>query len=115
VGHIDSKFYADPDFGVGWQIVAPVGAAMAIIAGSLAWKLSRSAKQPLKAGGQMLLGAVGEVREAVDSFGQGRVMVQGELWQAFSNEPIAVGSRARVKAVRGLTLEVEQASEKELT
>ena len=105
IGHVDSKFYADSDFGLGWHIVAPVGAAMAVIAGSLAWKLSRSTRQPLKAGGQSLLGAVGEVRDAVDGAG-GSVLVQGELWTAWSAQPLAVGTRARVTAVRGLTLEV---------
>jgi len=36
VGHVDKSFYADADFGLGWRIVAPVGAAMAVIAGTLA-------------------------------------------------------------------------------
>ncbi|HET9754683.1 MAG TPA: nodulation protein NfeD, partial [Myxococcales bacterium] len=51
VGHVGSNFYADPDFGLGLRVVAPVGAALALIAGTLVWKLSSSARQPLKAGG----------------------------------------------------------------
>ena len=100
VGHIGKGFYADPDFGLGFRIVAPVAASLAIIAGTLAWKLAGSARQPLMAGGFALIGEVGEVRE------DGTVLVGGELWKAHSAQPLTPGSRARVLAVRGLTLEV---------
>ncbi|HEY5677106.1 MAG TPA: nodulation protein NfeD [Myxococcales bacterium] len=100
VGHVDKGFYADSDFGLGWRVVAPVGAAMAVIAGTLAWKLSSSARQPLRAGGYSLIGEVGEVRE------NDTVLVAGEIWKARSADPLVPGARARVLAVRGLTLEV---------
>jgi membrane-bound serine protease (ClpP class) len=100
VGHVDKGFYADSSFGLGWRIVAPVGAAMAVIAGTLAWKLASSARQPLMAGGYSLIGEVGEMRD------DATVLVGGELWKAHSAEPLPPGTRARVLAVRGLTLEV---------
>jgi len=100
IGPVDKGFYADADFGLGWRIVAPVGAAMAVIAGTLAWKLSASARQPLRSGGYSLIGEIGEVRDA------NTVLVAGELWKAASAEPLLPGSRARVLAVHGLTLEV---------
>ena len=98
IGPVNKSVYADADFGIGWRIVAPVGAAMALIAASLAWKLSASARQPLRAGGYSLIGEVGEVRE------DGTVLVQGELWKATSAAPLVPGDRARVLAVHGLTL-----------
>jgi len=100
VGHVDKGFYADSDFGIGWRIVAPVGAAMAVIAGTLAWKLSSSARQPLITGGYSLIGEVGEMRD------EATLLVSGELWKAHSAQPLAAGTRARVLAVHGLTLEV---------
>jgi membrane-bound serine protease (ClpP class) len=100
IGHVDKGFYADSDFGIGWRIVAPVAAAMAVIAGTLVWKLSSSARQPLITGGYSLIGEVGEMRD------DGTVLVGGELWKAHSVEPLAPGTRARVLAVHGLTLEV---------
>ncbi|MCA1826404.1 MAG: nodulation protein NfeD [Myxococcales bacterium] len=100
VGHIDKSFYADADFGLGWRIVAPVGGALAVIAATLAWKFSQSARQPLNTGGFALIGEVGEVRD--DS----HILVAGELWKAQSPLPLTPGGRARVLAVRGLTLEV---------
>ncbi len=100
IGPVDKSFYADADFGLGWRIVAPVGAAMAVIAGTLAWKLSSSVRQPLRSGGYSLIGEIGEVRE------DGTVLVAGELWKASSAAPLTPGERARVLAVHGLTLEV---------
>jgi len=100
IGPVDKSFYADADFGLGWRIVAPVGAALALIAGTLAWKLSSSVRQPLRAGGYSLIGEVGEVRD------DGTVLVAGELWKASSAQPLIPGGRARVLAVHGLTLEV---------
>jgi membrane-bound serine protease (ClpP class) len=106
VGHVDKTFYADPDFGISWRVVTPVGVALVLIAGTLAWKLSQSTRQPINTGSEALIGAVGEVREPVDPSSGGTVLVQGELWKALSGQPIAAGARARVVAVRGLTLEV---------
>jgi membrane-bound serine protease (ClpP class) len=100
IGHVDKGFYADADFGIGWRIVGPVGAAMAIIAATLAWKVSQSVRQPLNTGGESLIGEVGEVREGAT------ILVGGELWKAESPEPLVPGARARVVAVRGLTLQV---------
>jgi membrane-bound serine protease (ClpP class) len=100
IGHVDKGFYADPDFGIGWRTVASVAIALTIIAGTLAWKFSQSARRPLLAGGNSLIGEIGEVRD------DGTVLVGGELWKARSAQPLAAGQRARVLAVHGLTLEV---------
>ena len=43
---------------------------------------------------------MGEVREGAT------ILVGGELWKAESPEPLVPGTRARVVAVRGLTLQV---------
>ena len=106
VGHVDKGFWADSDFGIGWRVVAPVGAGLAVISATLAWKLSQSARKPIDTGGQALIGKLGEVQETVDTIAGGTVLVQGELWKAWSAEPIPAGARAKVLAVRGLILEV---------
>ncbi|HUJ26561.1 MAG TPA: NfeD family protein [Myxococcales bacterium] len=98
VGHVDKGFYADYDFGLGWRVVAPVGIALAVIAGTLAWKFSQSARRPLDTGAQALIGAIGEMRD------DGTLLVAGELWKTSSQLP--PGTRARVVSVRGLTLDV---------
>ncbi len=110
IGHVSPRFYADPDFGLGWRLALPVGAALTLIAGSLAWKLSSSARLPLRTGAPGLLGEVGEVRDALAAGQPGSVLVHGELWQASSPDAIESGARARVVAVDGLHLQVTRVS-----
>jgi membrane-bound serine protease (ClpP class) len=105
VGHVGRGFWADADFGVGWGVVLPVGAALGVISGTLVWKLTSSAGQPLLTGGPGLLGQIGEVRERIGASG-GRVLVHGELWTAHSAQELPEGARVRVVGVRGLVLEV---------
>ncbi|HEX9573028.1 MAG TPA: nodulation protein NfeD [Myxococcales bacterium] len=105
IGHTGRGFWADPDFGLGWRVVLPVGAALGLISATLVWKFSSSASQPLRSGAPGLLGEEGEAREAVGPEG-GRVLVHGELWSARSPVPIPEGTRVRVVGVRGLAVEV---------
>ncbi|MFL5437381.1 MAG: NfeD family protein [Myxococcales bacterium] len=105
VGHVGRGFWADPDFGLGWQVVIPVGAALGIITGTLVWKLTSSAGQPLLSGGPGMVGEIGEVRDAIGET-PGTVLAHGELWTAVAGAPLAVGTRVRVVGVRGLVIEV---------
>ena len=60
-----------------------------------------------------LVGALGEVREPLDP--EGQVFIQGALWRARASgtDRIGLGNRVRVKAVDGLTLEVEPAADQD--
>jgi len=52
-------------------------------------------------------GLIGETVEVVEACApEGRVRLRGELWAARSAQPLAIGERARVVAVDGLTLEL---------
>ena len=105
IGHTGRGFWADPDFGLGWRVVLPVGAALGLISATLVWKFTSSATQPLRSGAPGLLGEVGEVREAIGP-GEGRVLVHGELWTARARAPIPEGTRVRVVGVSGLLVDV---------
>ena len=61
-------------------------------------------RQPAFLGGDSMVGALGEAREAIAP--EGLVFVQGALWQATASAPIAAGSAVRVVARQGLHLEV---------
>lgn len=63
--------------------------------------------EPVRTGSEELVGAVGDVREPLDL--EGQIFIQGALWRARATgaDEIGVGNRVRVKAVDGLTLEVE--------
>lgn len=56
-------------------------------------------------GPQGLVGEIGVVRSALSP--QGKVFVNGELWDAYSSVPVAAGEQVRVRRIEGLQLEVE--------
>lgn len=60
-----------------------------------------------RGGNEELPGMTGEVTEASDARGRSWAMVRGEAWQVHANEPLTAGQVVRVRAVRGLVLEVE--------
>ena len=65
----------------------------------------RSRRRPVVTGGEALIGADGEAVSWQD--GEGRVRVQGEIWLARSDGPLAAGSRVKVVARDGLVLRVK--------
>jgi membrane-bound serine protease (ClpP class) len=69
--------------------------------------------EPVRTGSEELVGAVGEVREPLDPDGQ--IFIQGALWKARAIAPAEIrpGNRVRVKAVDGLTLEVEPVADQD--
>jgi membrane-bound serine protease (ClpP class) len=53
---------------------------------------------------------IGEVGVAkTDILEEGKVMIRGEYWNAFSERPIPAGSRVRVIKAEGLLIQVEPA------
>jgi membrane-bound serine protease (ClpP class) len=71
-------------------------------------------EQPVRTGWEQLVGEIGEVREPLDP--EGQIFVDGALWRArVANRGgrIDVGNRVRIKAVDGLTLEVEPAADRD--
>lgn len=55
-------------------------------------------------GREALVGSVGEVRSRTAP--TGTIFVQGELWKAYSEQPLDEGAEARVMEVKGLTLRI---------
>ncbi len=77
---------------------------MRLVLRSRAWKQA--------AGAEQLMGAEGEVTEALEvrddgAPAEGMIRVHGELWKAVAREPIPKGARVRVRRLDGLTLRVE--------
>ena len=94
--------YLEPNL---WLTVLPPLA----VGGIVAFFISRAVavrRRPAATGTSALVGIEGEVRERLGE-GGGMVMVDGALWQAESDQPIAAGARVRVTAVDGLRLRVE--------
>src|SRR5947199_276671 len=57
-------------------------------------------------GEEAMVGKIGIAK--TDLHKEGKVLVRGEYWNAYSERPIPAGARVRVVKVEGLTIEVEQ-------
>jgi len=87
---------------------AIVGVTIGLVFGmaGLAWALAERRK-PAVTGREGLVGEVGEIRQAVKPGAAGWIFIHGEMWRASSDQPLNIGAAARVKAVRGMELEVQ--------
>jgi membrane-bound serine protease (ClpP class) len=66
----------------------------------------RARRNKVVTGLQGMIGAVGEARTDIDP--EGKVFVQGELWNAHSPSRVGIGEHVVVRKVEGLELEVEK-------
>ena len=94
-----------PGFALSGAVVigAAIGSAALILLVLAA--LLRSRKRPVVTGGEALIGAEGEAFAWQDS--EGRVRVQGEVWQARAKASLPTGTRVKVVGRDGLVLLVE--------
>ncbi len=108
---IGSLFLIDTsktDLAVSHDIIYGAAAALTLIILSVGYIVTRERRRPAKTGLEGLVGEVGEVREAIAPGAPGKVFVHGEIWRAISSEPLDTGAPARVKAIKGLELEVQR-------
>ncbi len=66
----------------------------------------RARRSKVVTGVQGMIGAVGEARTDIDP--EGKVFVQGELWNAHARSRVGLGEQVVVRNVEGLELEVEK-------
>ncbi len=94
-----------PGFGIDRTLIG----TMAVVGGSLimaiVWFAVRARQMPVVTGRQELIGGLAEAISDFD--GKGTVFIHGENWTATSSDNIARGDTVRIKALKGLQLEVE--------
>src|SRR6516225_2745016 len=66
----------------------------------------RARRNKVVTGKQGMIGSIGEARTEIDP--EGKVFVQGELWNAHSATHVRIGEQVMVKKIEGLELEVEK-------
>jgi len=66
----------------------------------------RARRSKVVTGLQGMIGAVGEARTDIDP--EGKIFVQGELWNAHARSRVGLGEHVVVRRVEGLELEVEK-------
>jgi membrane-bound serine protease (ClpP class) len=108
---IGSLFLIDTsktDLSVNRNIIYGAAAALTLIILGIGVIVARERRHRSSTGAEGLVGEVGEVREAIAPGTPGKVFVHGEIWRATSSDALVAGARARVKAVRGLEIQVQK-------
>jgi membrane-bound serine protease (ClpP class) len=94
-----------PEMGVSPWVAISVSAAF----GGITWFLVRLAvrarKRKARIGAEAMVGSTATAMEALAP--QGHVLVEGEIWQAEANAPVAAGTALRVVGHEHLLLRVE--------
>jgi membrane-bound serine protease (ClpP class) len=104
----DSEFF---QLSIGLVIGITIASALIFI--GVVRLVLKSRRGRVVSGREELAGSLGEALETFDQ--TGRVRTHGEIWQAHTETPVREGQRVRIRAARGLTLEVEPAPELDIT
>jgi membrane-bound serine protease (ClpP class) len=96
---------ADVSFAISLPLIIGLAAVTAALIFGVIAAAMRARKRPPAAGGEQLIGSVGEVVDWPGS--QGSVRVHGEVWAARSQQPLNRGDSVRVVGRDRLTLIVE--------
>jgi membrane-bound serine protease (ClpP class) len=101
---------ADPLFGLSLGYIIPATITTALFFVFVIGKGLRAQGLPVKAGAEAMIGKTAPALTAIDPFG-GRILIEGEHWNAVSDEPVVQGRTVEVAAVQGLTLKVKPKGE----
>jgi membrane-bound serine protease (ClpP class) len=96
-----------PGVEVGYDVIVPVVAAVAVIVLGLGSLAMRAQRIPPSTGSEGLLGERGHVLTAIEPGRLGQIRVHGEVWRAVSDAALPIGQTVRVTGIDGLTLHVE--------
>jgi membrane-bound serine protease (ClpP class) len=95
-----------PELRVPLWLVLPTSITMGLLCALVLTLAMRAQQQRVETGVEGLVGRVGTVARELSP--HGKVLVQGELWNALSTgEPLAQGAKVRVVHVNGMELTVE--------
>lgn len=101
---------AGPGFELPLGLIIPATLATAAFFIFVAGAGLKAQQLPVRAGRETMLGKVVPALSRIDSAGAGRVFIEGELWNAKSEEIIDPGQLAEITGFEGLTLIVKPQS-----
>lgn len=98
----------DPALRVSWSVLIPTVTIVSLFFIGVISIAVRAQMRKVHTGGEGMIGAIGE--SLSDIHEQGKVLIRGEYWNAFSKVPIGKGKRVEVVGVKELKIEVEERS-----
>ncbi len=98
-----------PIMRVSLSVIFSATAATAGITLLLVGAVIRTHRKRAKGGQEGLIGEKGIVRSSISKEHEGKVFVQGELWNAVADTSIPKGAKIQVESIDGLTLKVKKA------
>jgi len=98
----------DPALRVSWSVLIPAVTIVSLFFIAVISIAVRAQMRKVHTGGEGMIGAIGE--SLSDIHEQGKVLIRGEYWNAFSKAPIGKGKRVEVVDVKELKIEVEERS-----
>ncbi len=98
----------EPYLRVSWSVIAVTVAAVTGFFAFAVTKVMRAHRQRPTTGREGLVGQEG--RSESEIVPEGKVFINGEYWDAWSEEPIAAGEKVVVEAVEGMRLKVKRIS-----
>jgi membrane-bound serine protease (ClpP class) len=101
-----------PGYQIAWSAILGMTLFSIAFLFLIIWLTAKSIRQPVITGREGLLRCEGEVLEYYTDYML--VRVQGEIWNAQSEEPLKVGQKVRVVKVGNLKLTVEPISKQEI-
>jgi membrane-bound serine protease (ClpP class) len=93
-----------PFMKVSLSVILPTVVTFGALLLTITWLAVKSQMRRPVTGAESMVGSIAVAK--TDVAPRGKVFLQGELWDAVSEEPIQEGEEAEVKAVAGLTLTV---------
>jgi len=97
---------AGPGFRLSLAVILPATLVTALFFIFILGAGLRAQLLPVRAGRETMLGRVVPALEPIDAAG-GRVFIEGELWDAVSDAPVAKDQPVEVIGLAGLTLKVK--------
>ena len=92
---------------ISMKVILPVVFFSAVFFFVVAYLGVKAQRRKPETGADAMIGKIGEALTDINP--KGKVMVMGEIWEAYSKHPIKKGEKVQVVAVEGLRLKVKRA------
>jgi membrane-bound serine protease (ClpP class) len=96
----------DPVFRLSLQYIIPGVALTVAFFVLVVGKGVRAQRLPVKVGRETMIGKTGSALTAIDA-SSGKILFEGEYWNAISDVPVQTGQAVRIKSIEGLTAKVD--------